>query len=206
MRKKIPTPRVKNRAAREEALISAASKLFSRLGYEPTTTREIAAEAGCAEGLIHRYFGGKAGLLLALIRSRIAREVADISTTVGVAETLEADFLHIMEYELQRMWDDREFLKVIVPRLMLNPALGQVVRKTGPIARDRLLVQRFKRFKECEHLSRRQLEAFADFIGIVGFMYGFIRPAVLGDNRSHSHGVALILAKMLICGISGPTR
>jgi len=57
--------RTRNRAAREAALITAAGKLFASRGYEATTTREIAACADCAEGLIHRYFKGKSGLLLA---------------------------------------------------------------------------------------------------------------------------------------------
>ena len=59
--------RLRNRESREAALLSAAGKLFAARGYEATTTREIAACAGCAEGLISRYFRGKAGLLRALI-------------------------------------------------------------------------------------------------------------------------------------------
>src|SRR5436309_15559789 len=58
--------RTRDRSAKQQALIVAALKLFAEKGYEVTTTREIAACAGCAEGLIHRYFGGKAGLLTAL--------------------------------------------------------------------------------------------------------------------------------------------
>ena len=65
--------RVRNRAIREESLVAAAGRLFASRGYEATTTRQIASEAGCAEGLIHRYFQGKEGLLLALIRSRTSR-------------------------------------------------------------------------------------------------------------------------------------
>ena len=56
----------------------AALKLFASKGYEATTTREIATCAGCAEGLIHRYFRSKAGLLSALIGHRISKEVADL--------------------------------------------------------------------------------------------------------------------------------
>ncbi len=68
--------RKRDRAGKQQALMLAAAKLFAHRGYEVTTTREIAARAGCAEGLIHRYFKGKAGLFLALIHSRVAREAA----------------------------------------------------------------------------------------------------------------------------------
>ena len=193
----------KNRAAREKALLSAASRLFARRGYEATTTREIAAEAGCAEGLIHRYFQSKAGLLLGLIRSRMSREIADINVKVRVAATLEADLLQVVDHELQRMWDDREFLKVVIPRAFLDANLGDVVRKTGPVSKSHLLVKRFRHFRECKDLSSREIEALAEFVGTIGFSFGFMRPAVLGDDRAHCRVLALTLARILLRAVPG---
>ena len=80
-------PKTRNRAVKEKALIQAATKLFADKGYESTRTRDIAALAGCAEGLIHRYFQGKAGLLLAIVQSRISQEVSDISAQVPLPTT-----------------------------------------------------------------------------------------------------------------------
>ena len=59
-------------------------------GYEATTNREIAARAGCAEGLIHRYFGGKSGLLFNIVELHVAQDTA---TTIGrpACATLEAE-------------------------------------------------------------------------------------------------------------------
>ena len=64
--------RTRDRAGKKQALIVAALKLFASKGFDATTTREIAASAGCAEGLIHRYFNGKAGLLPALMEYRVS--------------------------------------------------------------------------------------------------------------------------------------
>lgn len=44
------------------ALVRAALKLFGRQGYDGTSTREIAAEAGANIGSIAYHFGGKEGL------------------------------------------------------------------------------------------------------------------------------------------------
>src|ERR1700716_1421224 len=44
-------------------LLAAGKSLFSRLGYEQTSTAAIAREAGSSESQLMRYFGGKAGLL-----------------------------------------------------------------------------------------------------------------------------------------------
>ena len=45
--------------ATRERLIAAARMMFSRQGFERTTVREIAGEAGVNPALINRYFGGK---------------------------------------------------------------------------------------------------------------------------------------------------
>lgn len=61
-------------AARGEArarLLAAASQLFAERGYERTTTRDLADAAGVDATLIARYFGSKAGLYLAALRTEL---------------------------------------------------------------------------------------------------------------------------------------
>jgi AcrR family transcriptional regulator len=47
-------------------LLTAGKELFSRLGYEGTSTATIAREAGTSESQLVRYFSGKQGLLDAI--------------------------------------------------------------------------------------------------------------------------------------------
>jgi AcrR family transcriptional regulator len=56
IRKAPAVRRKRDRAGKQRALMMAALHLFAAKGFEATSTREIAAAAGCAEGLIHRYF------------------------------------------------------------------------------------------------------------------------------------------------------
>lgn len=58
-----------NRNAKKERILNAALKLFSHQGYHATTTKEIAAESGVAEGLIFYHFGDKRKLLLYLVNN-----------------------------------------------------------------------------------------------------------------------------------------
>src|SRR5271166_3302466 len=113
--------RIRDRAAKKQALIRAALGLFASKGYEPTTTREIAAVAGCAEGLIHRYFKGKAGLLPALAESRVSDEVTDLGHRLRPAATLEEEFLQLVAWEVDRAWETRDFFRVFIPRAMVDP-------------------------------------------------------------------------------------
>ncbi|MBU5344539.1 TetR/AcrR family transcriptional regulator [Paenibacillus lautus] len=62
-------PTTTNRNAKKERILNAALKLFSQQGYHATTTKEIAAESGVAEGLIFYHFGDKRKLLLYLVNN-----------------------------------------------------------------------------------------------------------------------------------------
>ncbi len=187
----------RNRAARERSLVLAAGKLFSSRGYDATTTREIAALAGCAEGLIHRYFTGKAGLLLALIQQRGAEEVVDLNEKLPLAPTIEEEINQLVNWEVERMWADREFLRVIIPQALLDPDLGRLLRETRPQIRGRAMGERLKKFKACQTLSSPDLEALAQFVSVMGFMFGFMRPAVLRQDREEARKMATAIARLL---------
>lgn len=62
----------RDRAATEQALIQAATQLFASKGFDGTRTLEIAQRAKVNEALIARYFGGKEGLLIAVLQNDTA--------------------------------------------------------------------------------------------------------------------------------------
>jgi TetR/AcrR family transcriptional regulator, regulator of cefoperazone and chloramphenicol sensitivity len=193
-----------DRAAKQKALIVAASKLFASKGYEATTTREIAASAGCAEGLIHRYFSGKAGLLQALLEYRISKDVADLAQHVRPARSLEDECLQLVNWAVEHMWADREFLRVAIPRALLDPSFGQMLRRVGPLQMARAMAARLKKFRECRALPDPELDALAQFVTVMGFMFGFMRPAVLRQDRKTAANIAATIAKLLVRGL--PSR
>ena len=193
--------RRRDRAAKQQALLAAAIKLFACRGYEATTTREIAACAGCAEGLIHRYFTGKEGLLLAIIQDRVAREVVDLNAHVPLAQTFSMEFLQLLEWELQRMWEDRDFLRVIIPRALLDPEIGKVLSRVGTSRHAEAIVERFKHFKECQSLTVDELHGLARFIGLLGFGFGFLRPVALGRDRVRARTMARHVAEIFLRGV-----
>jgi AcrR family transcriptional regulator len=51
--------------------LKTALKLFAAHGFDGTSTRQIAKEAGIAEGLIFHYFPTKASLLTAILEDRL---------------------------------------------------------------------------------------------------------------------------------------
>src|SRR5215204_7028012 len=64
------TSRQRQAAARREQILKTALGLFAAQGFDATSTRQIAREAGIAEGLIFHYFPTKASLLAAILENR----------------------------------------------------------------------------------------------------------------------------------------
>ena len=190
--------RARNRAAKKQALIQAALGLFASKGYEVTTTREIAAAAGCAEGLIHRYFKGKAGLLTAMIEHRISKEALDFSHQLRPASNFADEFLQLVEREVERMWESRDFLRVFIPRAIVDPSVGSVMNKALISVRAKAIAERLKPFESCVTLPQDVIEAFTQAIGMLGLVFGFVRPVLLGHDRPGAKKMAVAVAKILV--------
>jgi len=65
------TSRQRQAAARQEQILATALGLFAAQGFDATSTKQIAKEAGIAEGLIFHYFPTKASLLAAILEDRL---------------------------------------------------------------------------------------------------------------------------------------
>jgi AcrR family transcriptional regulator len=196
-----PTKRKRDRAAKQQALIQAALKLFACKGYESTTTREIAASAGCAEGLIHRYFKGKAGLLPALVEHRVSKDGTEASHGLQPASTLEDELVQLVDGEVERMWESRDFLRVFIPRAILDPNVASVMNRAVVSGRAAAIVERLKCHKSCGTLAKTELEALSQAVGTLGLVFGFMRPLILGQDRRRAKEMASALAKILVRSI-----
>ena len=65
------TSRQRQAEARREQILKTALGLFAAQGFDATSTRQIAKEAGIAEGLIFHYFPTKASLITAILEDRL---------------------------------------------------------------------------------------------------------------------------------------
>ncbi|RZK65201.1 MAG: TetR/AcrR family transcriptional regulator [Pedobacter sp.] len=59
------------KADKRSSILEAAEKLFSELGYEGASTRQIAKEAGANMAMINYYFGSKEGVFMEIMTQRI---------------------------------------------------------------------------------------------------------------------------------------
>jgi AcrR family transcriptional regulator len=67
-------------------IIDASAAVLARDGYAGTSMKDIAREAGVAQGLIHYYFGSKEDLVLAVVRQACAEMLEETRRSFSEAQ------------------------------------------------------------------------------------------------------------------------
>src|SRR5581483_1465575 len=98
---------------RRRRLLAAARKLFGSKGFAATSTREIAAEAGCNLALISHYFGSKEGLLATLLQETFEEDVAQVGKVLGTSKGPRAQLEGFIEWTVDHFAEQREMLRVV---------------------------------------------------------------------------------------------
>lgn len=70
------------RAATRTQLLSAAADLFARKGFHASSAEAVAAAADRTTGALYDHFGGKEGLLVALLELWIGETIVDLSERI----------------------------------------------------------------------------------------------------------------------------
>lgn len=84
------------RAETRGLLLGAAADLFAHKGFHATSAEAVAAAAGRTTGALYDHFGGKEGLLVALVEQWVEQTVVDLT------ESLEAT--HDLDGRLGALW------------------------------------------------------------------------------------------------------
>jgi len=104
------TGRRPGEAGTRERIAEAARRLFAERGFDRTSVRAVAAEAGVDPALVHHYFGTKQRLFIEAVDFPI--------DAVRAIETLAVDDVELVGERLVRfalqLWDD----PVVLPRLL----------------------------------------------------------------------------------------
>jgi AcrR family transcriptional regulator len=109
-------------------IIDAATTVMSRQGYASTSMKDIAREAGIAQGLIHYYFGAKEDLVLAVLREACGEmlEASRRGFREATGDPLSRAWAALQAAE-QRSVERPELFRLMlemVPLSISNPAFG----------------------------------------------------------------------------------
>lgn len=95
-------------------ILEAAATLFDSQGYEPTTTHQIAAQAGVSVGALYRYFDGKEAVLKELYRRESSSLRERALAEFSIADLLSRDLPALLRKTLElafRVYRERPGLR-----------------------------------------------------------------------------------------------
>lgn len=132
-----PPGRTARGAAARERLYGIAIRLMAKQGYEATTLRDVAKEAGVSVGLLYRYFPSKRAVIIALydeLSADYARQALDMPRG-----RWRDRFIFALKTSLQVLEPHRVALRALIPVLVGDPEEGVFAESA---AFSRLRVQR----------------------------------------------------------------
>ena len=193
-----------DKEARKQALADAALRTFAERGYEASTTREIADLAGCSEGLIHRYFGGKRGLLWAALAAKHEDTALRLGDVAQTAKTAEEAIGGILMQFIEMFAVREQLFRVVMSRCMVDAEEGM---EYGEMIREKqagALAEYFEPLVERGILREDvDIEALSEVVRDVAFMLGFMQRVVFAAERTVVEEKARSVARMLAAGVSG---
>jgi AcrR family transcriptional regulator len=188
--------------SRQRALIDAATQVFAEKGYDCATTREVAERSGCSEGLIHRYFGGKRGLLIAIVGSRADELAGESAAGMPLRETLAEDVEQLLLWPLDAFWERRDFLRVCVSQAIIDAEVGRMIGDRLNGARVRFINERLSMHQEAGRI-RPDVDVAALALALSGlnFSMGFFGQAVFDIDRPDARRIACETARVITAGM-----
>jgi AcrR family transcriptional regulator len=109
-------------AAARDRLYATAMQLIATRGYEATTLRDIAKEAGVSVGLLYRYFPSKQAVVIALydeLSSDYARQAAEMP-----AGKWRERFIFALNTSLRVLRPHQVALRALTPVMVSDPEEG----------------------------------------------------------------------------------
>ncbi len=111
-------------AARRNQILEAAASVFAAKGFHPTTIKDIAKEAGIADGTIYNYFENKTALLLGILDRMRTSVQADFDpaqlSQLDLRTFLHAYFRHPL---MALRANNFDLFRVVISEIMVNETL-----------------------------------------------------------------------------------
>ncbi len=203
-----PQPKKRDREGSIQKLLDAGVHVFSTLGYDAATTKVIAKHAGINESLISRYFDGKAGLLVEIIRDFLDKECEHSQLkSYAHGTTLEEDIRNFFHYKFNHYLKIQSFLKVVFSRAIMDHTVAQEMQKKTYKGGAPRLLEHLQVFQQNGQIRPDvNLERACFTISHTCFSMGFLGYTVMGLEKTYILSALSDFARDFATGISAKTE
>lgn len=185
-------PKQERAQQKRNALLESGRKLFILHGFELTTAKEIAAEAGVATGTFYRYFSDKRQLLMSLIEDKLDKLLPPEPNWTAhdpvalLASHLEAHGKYLSEWGLHRV------LPELLPK---DPELAEVL----DAARKKIHTRILSSLKKANELGLTWKDLDLDMVtwSIIVLVENVHEKELQGINRVNYTELAKVICRMV---------
>jgi AcrR family transcriptional regulator len=116
-------------------ILAATDHLFGELGFDATTTREIAKRSGVNKALIHYHFKSKDDLLAVLLDSYYDRLTAEMTAALGRRTEPEEKIEDVLDAYADFLAQNRAFCSIVQREVASGRYVERIVERTLPVFR-----------------------------------------------------------------------
>lgn len=192
---------------RREAILRAALRAFSDLGYTQATLNDVADRLGVTKGCLYHYFESKEQLLVELIQDRIGSAVSAAQELPTAGRSRD----EVLRALLERLWqhfqepDQAEVAILAMTELPKVPEGGRLLFDEV-VARSReKLRQLLERGHRCDDISEEEIDRAARVIPlmIMGVALGSRVFRTIDPVQLSVEQVGNTVTNILMHGLSG---
>jgi len=199
---KATAPRRRNKEATKQALLTAAEQVFSERGYDAATTREVAQRAGVNEQLIQRYFGGKEGLLLTVIR-RFGEVDKKCCGAPEPGASVAEEIFNFLKFQMKHAATVGDMSKVALQRSLCDAGMARELGRQFAVSRVPPLRQRLEALRARGLIADdADLDSAATTLSSLSFGLAFVDQLVFGASCEKLERLAWHVAGIYAAGLA----
>ena len=189
-----------SRISSQNAILEAATSIFAQKGYDGTTTKEIAVKAGCAEGLIFKYFKDKQNLFSAIIEKWFEASIQQLKKLKQYPDSLEDELSEIINWFFNIYQQNPELNKIALSQRFIGNQPPEILahRSMYIKEREKYILERMAHHQQLNHIAKK-----IDLGQIHGIIqsYALTQTILIGIKPSEAKIEARQLVDLLLYGI-----
>lgn len=184
----------------QKAILDAATSIFAKKGYDGTTTKEIAFAAGCAEGLIFKYFKDKQNLFSVLIDQWFESSIDQLKKLKQYPNSLKDELSEIINWFFDIYQHNPELNKIALSQRFIGNQPAEILKHRSMYIeeREKYILERMSHHQQQNHIAKN-----VDLRQIHGIIqsYALVQTILRGITPKEARTKARQLVDLLISGI-----
>jgi AcrR family transcriptional regulator len=126
---------------KKSEILRAAETLFAELGFEGTSTRQIAKESGANMAMINYYFGSKEGVFLEIMESRISNHRSLLKEINELNIPAKEKIFRVIDQYTHKIFSNVSFHKMMQRELSLTQRPEMYLKIKDAIIENRKVIE-----------------------------------------------------------------